>query len=60
MSATNAVNRDLLRTQLDQVETAASKLIDRLSDRAAYASKEEFEEIRGLISALRALGGKSA
>jgi hypothetical protein len=58
MSATTTVNRELLRTQLDQVENAAAKLIDRLADRAAYASTEEFADIRSLISALRALGGK--
>jgi len=57
MPATNSVSRDELRTQLGQVETAASRLVARLSERAAYANKEEFEEIRSLISALRALGG---
>ena len=57
MPVTNTVTRDELRTQLDQVETAASRLIERLSERAAYASKEEFDEIRALIAALRTLGG---
>ena len=56
MPVSNSASRDRLRVQLDQVETAASRLIDQLSDRAAYASKEEFDEIRGLITALRALG----
>lgn len=59
MSATMNVNGPDLRVQLAKVEVAASKLIARLSDRAAYATDEEFEEIRGLIKALRALGGKS-
>ena len=53
------VNGPDLRVQLAKVEVAASKLIARLSDRAAYATDEEFDEIRGLIKALRALGGKS-
>jgi hypothetical protein len=58
MSATTGGNSSELRVQLSKVEQAASKLIDRLSDRAAYASHEEFQEIRGLIKALRALAGK--
>jgi hypothetical protein len=60
MSATMHGNDGDLRVQLSMMEQAASKLIKRLSDRAAYASNEEFEEIRGLIKALRALCGKSA
>ncbi len=59
MSATMNVNGQDLRAQLAKVEVAASKLITRLADRAAYANPEEFDEIRGLIKALRALGGKS-
>jgi hypothetical protein len=59
MSATKPIDADALRTQLAHVETAASKLIARLADRAAYARDEEFEEIRGLISALRKLGGQA-
>jgi hypothetical protein len=60
LSATINVNGSDLRAQLALVETAASKLIARLSDRAAYASNEEFDEIRSLIKALRQLGGKSS
>ena len=59
MSATVNGNTSDLRVQLSKVETAASKLIARLSDRAAYASQEEFQEIRGLIKALRGLSGKA-
>jgi hypothetical protein len=59
VSATMNVNGQDLRAQLAKVELAASKLITRLSDRAAYATPEEFDEIRGLIKALRGLGGKS-
>ncbi len=60
MPATNPVDPQALRNQLALVEVAASKLIERLSDRAAYATDEEFNEIRGLISALRPLSGTAA
>ena len=46
-----------LNNQIEQMQSAASKLITRLADRAAYASGEEYEEIRGLMTALRQLGG---
>jgi hypothetical protein len=48
-----------LSAQLTQLERAAAQLIARLSDRAAYASAEEFKEIRSLIAMLRELGGKN-
>ncbi len=57
MPPTTPVDPQALRGQLALVEVAASKLIERLSDRAAYATDEEFAEIRGLISALRPLSG---
>ena len=40
-------------TQLARIQEAASPLINRLCERAAYASKEEFEEIRSLVKELR-------
>ena len=40
--------------------TLARMLISRLSDQAAYAKGHEFDEIRGLIRALRELDGSSA
>ncbi len=39
--------------QLARIQAAASPLINRLCERAAYASKEEFEEIRCLVKELR-------
>jgi hypothetical protein len=59
MSATMTQPADELSAQLTQLQRAASQLIARLSDRAAYATPEEFSEIRGLITMLRELGGKS-
>ena len=47
-----------LTTQLTQLERASAQLIARLSDRAAYASGEEFNEIRALITMLRGLVAK--
>ncbi len=47
-----------LTTQLTQLERASAHLIARLSDRAAYASGEEFDEIRALITMLRGLVAK--
>ncbi len=42
-------------TNVLPVDQAAAALIARLSDRAAYATGEEYQEIRSLISALRQL-----
>ena len=56
MSETINPRTSELRVQLSAVERASAALIDRLSDRAAYASREEFDEIRSLIKALRQLG----
>jgi hypothetical protein len=41
--------------QLAKVKDAASALIARLADRAAYASEEEYRELRSLMTALRGL-----
>ena len=57
MTTLNKGDLEQLRAQLAMVEGAASKLIDRLSDRAAYATNEEYEELRNLIKVLRELGG---
>ena len=57
MSATTSRKITELSQQVSQVEVAASKLITRLAERAAYASDEEYKEIRGLMSALRGLSG---
>jgi hypothetical protein len=59
MSATMTQPTSELSAQLTQLERAAAQLIARLSDRAAYASAEEFKEIRSLIAMLRELGGKN-
>jgi hypothetical protein len=59
MSATKSRDASELNNQLDQLQVASSKLIARLADRAAYAKGEEYEEIRGLMTALRQLGGKT-
>ncbi len=40
-----------------KIEDAASAVITRLADRAAYAHGDEYQEIRGLITALRGLIG---
>jgi hypothetical protein len=40
-------------TLASQLREAATQLIGRLSDRAAYAAPEEFEEIRAVIRGLR-------
>ena len=55
MSAMLSRNENALNTHLVQVDGAAAFLIARLSDRAAYASGDEYQEIRSLISALRQL-----
>ena len=53
----NAVPKaERLNAEIQQVQVAASKLIARLADRAAYASPDEYQEIRGVMAALRALG----
>jgi hypothetical protein len=41
--------------QLAKVREAASALIGRLADRAAYATEEEYKELRSLMTALRGL-----
>jgi hypothetical protein len=40
-----------------KIEDAASAVITRLADRAAYAHGNEYQEIRGLITGLRGLIG---
>lgn len=59
MSAARTRDASELNQQLDQLQVAASKLIVRLADRAAYATGEEYEEIRSLMTALRQLGAKT-
>ena len=49
-------NISALKGHIEQVQVAASKLRAQLADRAAYASPEEYEEIRALMTALRNLG----
>jgi hypothetical protein len=56
MSVTTNDPQQELHAQLTQLERAASHLIARLADRAAYATGEEFQEIRELITMLRQLG----
>ena len=46
-------------TQLAGIQEAASRLIPQLCDRSAYASREEFEEIRSLVKALREFCGSA-
>jgi hypothetical protein len=57
MPATESRNAADLNNQIEHMQAAASKLITRLADRAAYASGQEYEEIRDLMTALRQLGG---
>ena len=47
---------DRLNVEIEQVQVAASKLVARLADSAAYATPEEYQEIRDLMAALRTLG----
>ena len=58
MSAALKYPEKELTAQLTQLERASAQLIARLSDRAAYASGEEFKEIRELITMLRGLAAK--
>ena len=60
MPSNAAQTAEKLTAELEQVQIAASKLIARLADRAAYASPEEYQEIRSLMAALRGLGTTSA
>ena len=41
--------------QLAQLAPVAARLIARLADRAAYATGEEYHELRSLMTSLRAL-----
>jgi hypothetical protein len=50
---------DRLNAEIAQVQLAAGKLVTRLAQRAAYASPEEYQEIRELMAALKALGTSS-
>ena len=56
MPAPTGRNASALTTHIEQVQVASSRLIAKLADRAAYASPEEYEEIRALMTALRNLG----
>ena len=60
MPAAAAPKAERLNAEIEQVQVAASKLISRLADRAAYASAEEYQEIRTLMAALRTLGSTPA
>jgi hypothetical protein len=44
-----------LSNQVQEVQQAATKLIARLAERAAYASDDEYRDIRTLMTALRGL-----
>ncbi len=44
-----------LHQQLAGVKDAAAALLARLADRAAYASDDEYRELRSLMTALRGL-----
>jgi hypothetical protein len=46
-----------MQGHMSQVEAAAGKLINTLCDRSAYASDQEYEEILGLVRALRQFCG---
>ncbi len=56
MENTAVPKAERLNAEIEQVQIAASKLITRLADRAAYASPDEYQEIRSLMAALRTLG----
>jgi hypothetical protein len=43
--------------QMAQIQMAAGKLINTLCDRSAYASDQEYQEILGLVRALRQFCG---
>jgi hypothetical protein len=56
MAATRPTPAPELGTHLKQVQVLSERLIAKLAERAAYASDDEYEEIRDLMTALRGLG----
>jgi hypothetical protein len=55
MSTTTFDSRVELANTLTKLKKPASAVIDKLCERAVYASDEEYQHLRALIKALRSL-----